>query len=32
MTARVPDESWPMVEDAVFRLFEELAGKNPGEH
>jgi hypothetical protein len=32
MTARVPDESWPMVEDAVFRLFEELAGKDPGEH
>jgi len=22
------DESWPMVEDAVFRLFEELAGKS----
>ncbi|OBH61923.1 acyl-CoA dehydrogenase [Mycobacterium intracellulare] len=22
------DESWPMVEEAVFRLFEELAGKS----
>lgn len=27
-----PDESWPMIEEAVFRLFDELAGKNPGEH
>jgi hypothetical protein len=27
-----PDESWPMIEDAVFRLFDELAAKNPGEH
>ena len=27
-----PDESWPMVEEAVFRLFDELAAKNPGEH
>jgi hypothetical protein len=27
-----PDESWPMVEEAVFRLFDELAAKNSGEH
>lgn len=27
-----PDESWPMVEEAVFRLFDELAAKNPGQH
>ena len=27
-----PDESWSMVEEAVFRLFDELAAKNPGEH
>jgi hypothetical protein len=26
------DESWPMIEEAVFRLFDELAAKNPGEH
>lgn len=26
------DESWQMVEEAVFRLFEELAGKNAGDH
>ena len=30
MTA--PDESWPMIEEAVFRLFDESAAKNPGEH
>jgi hypothetical protein len=30
--APVVDESWQMVEEAVFRLFEELAGKNAGEH
>ena len=30
MTA--PDESWSMVEEAVFRLFGEIAAKNPGEH
>jgi hypothetical protein len=30
--ARVTDESWQMVEEAVFRLFDELAGKNAGEH
>jgi hypothetical protein len=27
-----PDESWPMIEEAVFRLFDEVAAKNPGEH
>jgi hypothetical protein len=27
-----PDESWPMIEEAVFRLFGELAAKNPGDH
>jgi Acyl-CoA dehydrogenase, C-terminal domain len=27
-----PDESWPMIEEAVYRLFDELAQKNPGEH
>jgi hypothetical protein len=26
------DESWPMVEAAVFHLFEELAGKTADEH
>ena len=26
------DESWPMIEDAVYRLFVELAAKNPGDH
>jgi hypothetical protein len=26
------DESWPMVEEAVFRLFDELAGKGAGAH
>jgi hypothetical protein len=30
--APVVDESWQMVEEAVFRLFEELADKNAGEH
>lgn len=30
--APVADESWQMVEEAVFRLFEELAGKNAGDH
>jgi len=28
----VADESWQMVEEAVFRLFEELAGKHAGDH
>jgi hypothetical protein len=27
-----PDESWAMVEEAVFRLFDDVASKNPGEH
>lgn len=27
-----PDESWPMIEDAVFRLFRDLAAANAGEH
>lgn len=26
------DESWPMVEEAVFRLFDQLAGKSGAEH
>jgi Acyl-CoA dehydrogenase, C-terminal domain len=26
------DESWGMVEEAVFRLCDELAAKNPGDH
>lgn len=26
------DESWPMIEEAVFRLFDELAAKNLGKH
>lgn len=26
------DESWPMVEEAVFRLFDELAAKGADEH
>lgn len=28
----VPDESWPMVEEAVFRLFAEIADSHPDEH
>lgn len=27
-----PDESWPMIEEAVFRLFDELAVDNSGKH
>jgi hypothetical protein len=27
-----PDESWPMIEEAVFRLFDESAATNPGGH
>ena len=27
-----PDESWPMIEEAVFRLVDELAAKNAAEH
>jgi len=32
MTQHAVDESWQMVEEAVFRLFAELAVKNAGEH
>lgn len=29
---RAADNSWHMVEQAVFRLYDELAAKKPGEH
>jgi Acyl-CoA dehydrogenase, C-terminal domain len=32
MSEAMGDESWQMVEEAVFRLFEELVGKGTGEH
>jgi Acyl-CoA dehydrogenase, C-terminal domain len=32
MSAPVTDESWPMIEEAVFRLFDQLAGKGADEH
>ncbi|MCW2625517.1 acyl-CoA dehydrogenase family protein [Mycobacterium sp.] len=32
MSAAVTDESWPMVEEAVFRLFDQIAGKGADEH
>lgn len=33
MTAvSAPDESWPMIEEAVLRLFDESATDHPGEH
>ncbi len=32
MNATVTDESWPMIEEAVFRLFDEIAGKGAEEH
>ena len=32
MTQQAVDGSWQMVEEAVFRLFEELAGKHAGDH
>jgi hypothetical protein len=32
VTADAVDESWPMVEEAVFRLFDELAGKGADAH
>jgi len=32
MSAPAVDESWPMVEEAVFRLFDELAGKGADAH
>jgi hypothetical protein len=32
MNAPAVDESWPMIEEAVFRLFDELAGKGTDTH
>ncbi|MDT5114521.1 MAG: hypothetical protein QOE30_260 [Mycobacterium sp.] len=32
MNAPAVDESWPMIEEAVFRLFDELAGKGADTH
>ncbi|MBE1551984.1 hypothetical protein GGC64_006071 [Mycobacterium sp. OAS707] len=32
MSPAVTDESWPMIEEAVFRLFDQLAGKGVDEH
>jgi Acyl-CoA dehydrogenase, C-terminal domain len=32
MNATVPDESWPMIEETVFRLFDEIAGKGADVH
>jgi acyl-CoA dehydrogenase-like protein len=32
VTTNAVDESWPMVEEAVFRLFDELATKGTDEH
>ena len=32
VTTNAVDESWPMVEEAVFRLFDELAAKGTDEH
>ena len=32
MSAAVTDESWPMVEETVFRLFDQIAGKGADEH
>ena len=32
MNATVPDESWPMIEETVFRLFDEIAGKGSDVH
>jgi acyl-CoA dehydrogenase-like protein len=32
MSAAVTDESWPMIEEAVFRLFDQIAGKGADEH
>jgi hypothetical protein len=28
----MPDEAWPMIEEAVFRLFDQLAGKGADDH
>jgi hypothetical protein len=32
MSSSVTDESWPMIEEAVFRLFDQIAGKGADEH
>ena len=32
MSAAVTDESWPMIEEAVFRLFDQIAGKGADQH
>jgi hypothetical protein len=32
VNATAVDESWPMVEEAVFRLFDQLAAKGADEH
>ncbi|MGI9164680.1 MAG: acyl-CoA dehydrogenase family protein [Mycobacterium sp.] len=32
MTDTAVDESWPMIEEAVFRVFDELAARNPAGH
>ena len=32
VTTDAVDESWPMIEEAVFRLFDELAAKGTDEH
>jgi len=32
VTTNAVDESWPMVEEAVFRMFDELAAKGTDEH
>ncbi|MDV3124491.1 acyl-CoA dehydrogenase [Mycobacterium sp. 21AC1] len=32
MGVHATDDTWPMVEEAVFRLFDELAGKGSPEH
>jgi len=32
MSATVTDESWPMIEEAVFRLFDQIAGKGADQH
>ncbi|WP_432246431.1 acyl-CoA dehydrogenase family protein [Mycolicibacterium sp. ELW1] len=32
MTGQATDESWPMIEEAVFRLFDDLAATKRDEH
>ncbi|GAC1408223.1 MAG: acyl-CoA dehydrogenase family protein [Mycobacterium sp.] len=32
MSSAVTDESWPMIEEAVFRLFDQIAYKGADEH